>query len=689
MAELPAGFSLVDDEPQGQRQSAPAGLPAGFQLVEDEAPQQGAGWATRAQREGSERQAREGEYLADAVRTRQQQDNAGPVGAVDAAVRGAAGWVPGMNKIAAAGDAALGSGRGETFGERYDDNLMRERATDDADRLMNPKARFAGQAAGFGATAALMPGVTVARGAGLGASVANNAATGALYAGTERFVEADGSLAGKATEGAKGAATGAIVGAALGPVIHALTPRGGSAAASPGRFVVEASERLGVPVPRAVATDSMAVQRAAAGARNVPFAGDPLVKAAEGTIAGLGQKADEVATAMGGADRLGAGSTASGGIRDWITGKSAAVVSKAYDDVEKAVNPNVRTDLASTRNVMADILARRQNAQMAGDSRAVAEVAGAVQSPNGLNFQGIKDLRTSIGERLKSGILPDGMDGGELKRIYGALSDDLRQAAEQAGGPRGKQLFERANALNAAVAKRREELAKIVGAKGDASPEQVFDRLVAFASEKGGANANLLAKARNAIAQDWDEVAGGVVSRLGRDADGNFTPDRFVTAWGKLSPQGKSVLFGSSGHRAALEDIATISSRFKELNKFANPSGTAQSATFAATGAGMIASPVTTIASVVGGNILSRILAQPATSSSMARWSRVYQAAVTKPSAATAATLQVATRNLAATIGDKLGVNVAPEAILRAIAGPRMAPASDGQTDQEKQRYRQ
>lgn len=324
-----------------------------------------------------------------------------------------------------------------------------------------------------------------------------------------------------------------------------------------------------------------------------------------------------------------------------------------------------------------------------GESRAINEVLPAVQSQAGLNFQGIKDLRTSIGERLKSGILPDGMDGGELKRIYGALSDDLKNAAEAAGGPRGKQLFERANALNAAVAKRREELAKIVGTKGDASPEQVFDRLLSFASEKGGANANLLAKARNALGQDWEEVVSGIVARLGRDAEDKFTPDRFVTAWGKLSPSGKSTLFGSGGHRSALEDIATISSRFKELNKFANPSGTAQNASFAAGGAGIIADPVTTISVVVGGNILSRILAQPATASSMARWSRIYQAAVTKPSAATAATLQVATRNLSATIGDKLGVSVAPEQILRAIAGPRLSPASDGKTDQEKQRNRQ
>lgn len=679
MAELPAGFSLVDDEPQ--RQSAPVGLPAGFQLVDDAQDQQSqnGGWATRAQRETAE-----------------------PVGAMEAAGRGVSQGITfgfadelrglteaggtGPNEPASLGGVlkgAYGMLTGDPEAQRnYERATIARREELAQARQQQPVAAYGGEIVGGIAVPVGAMGQAATRGQAVAQGARAGAVGGALYGAGQGE-----DLQGRATGAATGAAVGGVLGGALG---GAIGPRAAQAPGmSSGDEVVAASERLGVPVPRAVATDSMAVQRAAAGARNVPFAGDPLVKAAEGTIQGLGQKADEVATAMGGADRLGAGSTASGGIRDWITGKSAAVVKQAYDDVEKAVNPNVRAPLPSTQQVIADIAARRQNAMLQGESRAINEVLPAVQSPNGLNFQGIKDLRTSIGERLKSGILPDGMDGGELKRIYGALSDDLKNAAEAAGGPRGKQLFERANALNAAVAKRREELAKIVGTKGDASPEQVFDRLVSFASEKGGANANLLAKARNALGEDWEEVVSGIVARLGRDAGDKFTPDRFVTAWGKLSPSGKSTLFGSGGHRAALEDIATISSRFKELNKFANPSGTAQNLTGGGLVAGALTDPVTTMAAVVGGNVLSRILAQPATASSMARWSRIYQAAVTKPSAATAATLQVATRNLSATIGDKLGVSVAPEQILRAIAGPRLSPASDGKTDQEKQRNRQ
>lgn len=170
------------------------------------------GFAARAQREGTDTQLREGEYLADAVRTRLQQDKSSPIGRVDAYMRGVASWVPGMDKLAAAGDAAFGAGEGQNFSERYSDRLMRQRAMDDADRALNPGSRFAGQAAGLGATAALMPGVNVVREGVRGAATINAAATGGLYGALTGAVENDGGVADKAVAGAQMGAAGAALG---------------------------------------------------------------------------------------------------------------------------------------------------------------------------------------------------------------------------------------------------------------------------------------------------------------------------------------------------------------------------------------------------------------------------------------------------------------------------------------------
>ena len=162
------------------------------------------GFATRAQREGSETDLRQAGYLADAVRIRQEQDRGGVFGNMDAAARGFAGWIPGMDKLAAAGDAAFGQGDGASFGERYSTNLERQRAMDEADRLMNPAARYVGQGAGLVATAMAMPGVNVVREGARGAATANAAATGALYGAATGAIESDGGVADKAAAGLQG-----------------------------------------------------------------------------------------------------------------------------------------------------------------------------------------------------------------------------------------------------------------------------------------------------------------------------------------------------------------------------------------------------------------------------------------------------------------------------------------------------
>jgi hypothetical protein len=454
-------------------------------------------------------------------------------------------------------------------------------------------------------------------------------------------------------------------------------------APSRGTEVVQAAERLGVDVPRAVASDSRLVQPAGRMVQNVPLAGEPMRKAAEGTIAGLGTKADEVAQGLGGGTVQGAGDAARTAIKDWITGESKAKVGKAYDAVDKLVDPAIRTPLNATQGMVATIAAERSNAALSGGGKAAEFVLEAVQRPGGLNYEGLKTLRTNVGEMLKGGILPEGVSQGELKRIYGALSDDLGAAVKNAGGAKAEAAWERANKFNRLVSDRREQLAKIVGKDGDAPAEKVFDALAAKASGTGRADIEALSKARKVMdPADWNEFASGVVGRLGRDAEGNFSPDRFVTGYGKLTDAGKSLLFRSGGRgdlAQHLDDIATVSSRFKDLQKYANPSGTAQNVGFGAAGAGLIAEPMTTIATVIGANALARVLAQPATAASAAKLARTQLKLVTNPSPANVGAYVVASRNFSTTL-ESIGVPANANDFLKALQGPVR-----GAAEQEKQ----
>lgn len=249
------------------------------------------GFGSRAEREGGNMQ--EAEYLADAVRMRLQQDKASPMGRLDAYARGVASWVPGMDKLAAAGDAAFGAGQGETFGERYGDNLMRQRAIDAADAALNPGSRFAGQGAGLVGTAAVLPAVTAVKEGVRGAATANAALTGGLYGALTGAVESDGGLQDKATAAAQTGALGLAAGAAAPTVISAA----GKVASGVGNL----ASAVARPFRSAVAPEAEATRRVAAAlARDgiTDPAGDLARMQAQGAPAVVGDVGGETTRAL-------------------------------------------------------------------------------------------------------------------------------------------------------------------------------------------------------------------------------------------------------------------------------------------------------------------------------------------------------------------------------------------------------
>lgn len=487
---------------------------------------------------------------------------------------------------------------------------------------------------------------------------------------------------------------GRIVGTGLasGSPVSAPVSAAVQSTVRPMQEVGQAIERLNeagykVQIPRVVSSDNLAAQNIGAQLRNIPVVGNPIVQKTEQAVGQLGNVIGDIATTQGAASMERAGELASKGIKDWVTVKSKALVKKAYDAVDEAIDPNVYTKLSSTQSKVADIAARRQNAMITGDSKAINEVIDAVQSPNGLNYAGIKDLRSNIGEMLdKPHLLPAGMKQSELKQIYGALTEDLKRATEAAGGKRGLALWQRANSVNTAVQNRREQLAKVVGMDSNATPAQVFDRLKAAASSKSRADTALLLQARKVIGDDWDEVVSGVTGQLGKNAKGDFSPAIFANHWEALSPSGKAALYQSSAHRQALDDVAKISKRMAvDLQKFANPSGTGQTTWASLGGAAIFAEPLTALSIGVGGNVLARILASPASASSLSKWAKIYERAVAKPGIdvrsdpAALSGLMIASRNLANTVNNNLGTTLSPADFLKSLQGPMSGRAEDEQ----------
>lgn len=458
------------------------------------------------------------------------------------------------------------------------------------------------------------------------------------------------------------------------PAPPVLTPRDEIAAAS---------ERLGVPVPLAGATDNLVAQRFGAAAKEIPIVGDPLVKASRRSIEGLGDAAEGVSAQYGSGNVLTAGDAAKTAISDWITGKSKHVLDKLYNKVDPLVNQTATRPLHEVQNSVGDILSRRIASGESSPGKAVDLITEAVTRPGGLTYQGVKDLRTRVGSYLDGSILPEpGTSMPDLKKIYGALTKDLRGTVFDHGGPDALAAFDKANRVASIVSGRREALAKIIGKDAGMAPEGVLDRLAQMASTKSNADITRLGQARKAIGPTaWDEVASAVISRIGRAPDGEFSPDRFVTAFGKLSDGGKQALFGSTGRGdlvRSLDDIATISKRAQQIARFGNPSGTGRTASVMTALGGVWAAPLTTLSGIVSGHVIARALARPITAKATANWSRAYQRAQQQATAPSRRAFDVASANLAKSLG-QLGLD--PAQVLGGLRGA-VPGRADEQQDQ-------
>jgi hypothetical protein len=452
-----------------------------------------------------------------------------------------------------------------------------------------------------------------------------------------------------------------------------------------GQEVALAGERAGVDLPRAVISDSNSVQQVGKIAANVPVAGMPLRKASQNAVQQMDEALTGARAGFGASDPAAAGQAVREGVSEAIkSGPIKQRVDSLYTAVDNLVNPTVTAPMPNTQALSASLNARRTNAALPG-SKNVAELEEALSRP-GMNYEGVKDLRSYFGEMMNGAKeIPQGMSMGEVKQIYGALSQDMRLIIARAGGPDGLKAYEAAEKAAKRWANVREDLQRILNVQ---SEEGVFSKIITAAGSKSSADISLLGRVRGAVGPDkWNEVSAALIERLGRAPDGSFSPDRMVgpSGLGGLSEEGKRLLFRSTGlssHADVIDDIATISKRFKQLNQYANPSGTGQTTLGGALGAGAVADPITTATTFLGSLGISAVLSRPASARSMAAWSRAYQKAATQPTPANVQGYQQASKLFAASIANSVErqiVNIDPGTLARQFQGAVPAGAENEQ----------
>lgn len=207
-----------------------------------------------------------------------------------------------------------------------------------------------------------------------------------------------------------------------------------------------------------------------------------------------------------------------------------------------------------------------------------ANLTADVQANNGnLPYEAMRALRTRVGSMLDDALV-SGVPGGELKKLYGALSKDLETAATQAGAG---QEFARQNQFYRARMDRIEGvLERVIGKSSQ--PEDIFKKLVPTDPDQAS---KVRAVMRSLEPAQRQVVSEAVVNRLGRASPGRqdevgelFSSETFLTNYNRMSSAARAQLFPNHSMRQNVEAIAKAAATIRSgAGIYANPSGTAGS----------------------------------------------------------------------------------------------------------------
>lgn len=424
---------------------------------------------------------------------------------------------------------------------------------------------------------------------------------------------------------------------------------------SAGRTAVEAADTVHdttgatVPVPQSAVTTHPAANLTTNVITALPSGSKPYVKAASAMGEGLVDARDQAAglnTAGRVSSTESAGEAATEGITNYAKparqgGVLGQRVADAYDKVDNTISGGPH-QLNNTVKAAQDIQTAYESTKMEGFAPAIKDVLAAATDPKGLTYDGLKRLRSHIGEMIETGakIAETGIQEADLKRLYKGLTDDMRDLVTTQGGPRGLQLWERANTYARLASERREQLAKVLGT--NRSEEGVVGAILRKArAATGSADARSLEVARKSMPADaWNEVVSSVVSSLGtRVTKGEgkiFDPGQFVKDFESLSPRGKSILFGDNQRlRKALDSISSLGKTWDTAASTAHEAGPLSHLISTAAVVNHEGGLVSKTLHVIGGIItmrgLGNMLSKPATAESVAKWMEGYKLVTLKP----------------------------------------------------------
>lgn len=546
----------------------------------------------------AESRQRARDMWADSIVARERVGG-GVMQRVDDSVRRVVGAVPGIgtwsDEIAARANSLLG-------GPDYDMGVALERARTRAiDKTETTKLATLPvvgdittggleKAVGTVGGAVALPFARIMQGGGIVPTAVNVGGNAAATGFVQGAGEAEGGAMDRLTKGTTDATAAGGAGLLLGGAIGKFTSKGTPTAIQnqmDSNAAAEAAKLAGVDLPRVAAgTKNGAEMIVGATIKELPLAGRPISRAVDQARDQIEEAGERIANKYApNATPETAGEMARYGISDWIKKQSGKDLETLYTDVNRYLPKTASAPLAATRKAADRLLALDTEAATDINARAVKFVEGALARPNGLSYDGMRMLRTRIGDLIDDHLTPDGGTiKPALKELYGALTVDIKDGLRAMGGRAGAdalKAWQLANNTARVTELKRQALSRVVGLDGNAPAEQVLDRLVRMAGSKSSADAKNLIRARSVLPPAaWEEVSAAAIGRLGRDQSNQFNPNYFLKNYEQLSVNGRKALFGIKGTagtktlRDELDALAVTARSYKNLDVLKNTSGT-------------------------------------------------------------------------------------------------------------------
>lgn len=512
-------------------------------------------------------------------------------------------------------------------------NRGRQAALDDQAlaKEQHPLPYLAGQ---LGGTVLMpLPGAGAMRAGTAGVRALGGLRAGAVGGGLYGAGEAtsEGKSAGDI---AKSAGTGAVIGAGLGAGLGAVVGPRAVNAMTPGRQAARTAEIIGAPITKGLASDNRAIQSATSATASVPLIGARVRNAVDQTTHAAGD-------VVGGS-----------GIDDAIAANRARI-NNLYDSVRNQIDQNAVAPMPRTDAAVQHVIANRRAAGQPHPAHGLEQFEHLGR--NGATFNGMHRARVDAREAGNVLNPHPGYNAADFNMITRAMTGDIRDAVGRLA-TRSPQRAQRAFAE----------------AETQFGPISEANKFLARIARQRGPGAGL------------DEIGFN-------PATGNFSLNKFVTAWNKLNPQIRPFV-PTPQHRAAIEAIFQMGTHIKSSLRESNTSHTSTPlimmdlARDAILGGMAIGTGAMSAVSAVGGGVLAapvlvfmHWLAQPAVANAMSRWSQLYRViSLGQANPARIAAFNIATRNLAHNLG------VPAESIIHAAQRRLAAPAENEDKNNKK-----